>query len=114
MVDGREAGRGEGGHTSRLILSIFQLIFVEGFSAAWLNKQQHANEWRMSVIIYQTKNGGLWEIAGRRKGGGREGRTGQRDIEIIWKIFVIKQLFKNLSPAYTPEGSFCQAYNTNA
>ncbi|TNM87867.1 hypothetical protein fugu_006088 [Takifugu bimaculatus] len=32
---------------------------VEGFSAAWLNEQRHANEWRTNVIIYQTKSGRL-------------------------------------------------------
>lgn len=53
------------------------------------------------MIIYQTKNGGLREIGGRR-----EGSKGQHNIENILKIFVIKQLFKNLSLAYTPEASF--------
>lgn len=37
----------------------FPVDSVEGFSAAWLNEQRHANEWRTNVIIYQTKSGGL-------------------------------------------------------
>lgn len=40
-------------------IEYFPVDFAEGFSAAWLKKQQHANEWRTSVIIYQTKDGGL-------------------------------------------------------
>lgn len=40
---------------------------LAAFSAAWINKQRHANEWRTSVIIYQPKDGGLWEIGTRRK-----------------------------------------------
>lgn len=46
------------GWESLLLLTISQLIFVEGFSAAWINKQQHANEQRTGVIIYQNKEWG--------------------------------------------------------
>lgn len=56
----RKGGR-EGGTGVRWPPHIehFQVDFVEGFSAAWLNEQRHANEWRTNVIIYQTKSGGL-------------------------------------------------------
>lgn len=57
MKDGRVGGRG----VSELLphIEYFPVDFVEGFSAAWLNEQQHANEWTRSVIISETKDGGL-------------------------------------------------------
>ena len=45
-------------------IEYFPVDFVKGFAAAQLNTQQHANEWRTSVIIYQTKNGGVLVIEG--------------------------------------------------
>lgn len=68
--DGRERGRGVRWPPH---IEHFPVDFVEGFSAAWLNEQRHANEWRMNVIIYQTKSGGLWEMEteGGGEGGGR-------------------------------------------
>lgn len=60
-------------------IEYFPVDFVEGFSAAYLNKQQHANEWRTSVIIYQTKNGGLGERGAR----GRERVRGSTILKIF-------------------------------
>lgn len=64
-------------------IEYFPVDFVEGFSAAYLNKQQHANEWRTSVIIYQTKNGGLWDRA-RGRDRGRERVRGSTILKIFW------------------------------
>lgn len=57
----KEGDEGWKGRRERGVLaaSYFPVDFVGGFSAAWINKQRHPNEWRTSVIIYQTKDGGL-------------------------------------------------------
>lgn len=56
MKDGREKREGACWPPH---IEHFPVDSVEGFSAAWLKEQWHANEWRTNVIIYQTKSGGL-------------------------------------------------------
>lgn len=96
--DGRERGRGARWPPH---IEHFPVDFVEGFSAAWLNEQRHANEWRTNVIIYQTKSGGLWGMETEERGEG--GRGGAHTVENSWKNVAIKQLFKTCPLLTSPK-----------
>lgn len=82
----------------------FPVDSVEGFSAAWLNEQRHANEWRTNVIIYQTKSGGLWEM----ETGGGGGRKGPTLLKIFRKDLPSNSYLK-LVPCSHPSRFFSQA-----
>lgn len=108
MKDGKERGRGARWPPH---IEHFPVDSVEGFSAAWLNEQRHANEWRTNVIIYQTKSGRLWEMETRGGGGG--GRKGPTLLKIFRKDLPSNSYLK-LVPCSRPWRFFRRLYIANA